>query len=679
MCGVAITTATSQSDHVIPFSKGGATELSNAQALCVSCNQLKSDTMTATILTPATFDDWQKNLPPGFTPRQWQEDAINAFHSYVDVEDYSTSFTAKIDPGFGKTIFSALVGKTMRDARLSNWLVVLVPNINLVNQTVDDAPIAGIQLTEGALGLDRESLRRQGYSGEVLTYQMLMANQKVYQEQAQQHGSNWVLVKDEAHRLANPEDKEDSAAWGRAIDFAFMPYIRYRVTMTGTLFRSDEYSIVDVPYGPADEQGLREAQPHFATSMPEGITNAWVRRLIFHTQKGRVEWVEARGESLSARAADLSDENLKRTDRTAALQTALDVRLPFAQGLLRLGYAELLRRRKVTPDAAMLVICRDANHARDCRDWIKKELGVKPPLVLGEDSSSNKAIRDFKAETPDNDEIIVAVKMISEGCSIKRLEVGVLLTNVITQLNFRQTGARCNRNRSGRYETAAWFVPGLPEFLEYALKYEQEVVHVIEDDDGGTDGGGSSPRALCPYCEDPDSNDFTGVCPGAGNEPCPLPEGRKVYRVGSEATSLEVVAAGDSYDTQLWARAAALAAQENTDPDLVARLLRRLGADVSDSTGGAPQAQSLTRQLEDQRDRYNRFVDAACRLIKAKGIELNAGEVKRAIHRVALTQGHPRNDTRDLDAMRRKADWASDASACVDQVMAFLNSVEGQK
>ena len=135
--------------------------------------------MTITLPTSTTFAGWQNNLPTGFIPRQWQADAIDAFHSYIEDGDYSVSFTAKIDPGFGKTLFAALAGKTMRDARLSDWLVVLVPNLNLVKQTIDDAPVAGIQLTEGALGLDRASLRQQGYSGEVLTYQMLLANQRV--------------------------------------------------------------------------------------------------------------------------------------------------------------------------------------------------------------------------------------------------------------------------------------------------------------------------------------------------------------------------------------------------------------------------------------------------------------------------------------------------------------------
>ncbi len=35
-------------DHVLPFSKGGATEMQNGQALCPPCNLKKSDKIQAT-------------------------------------------------------------------------------------------------------------------------------------------------------------------------------------------------------------------------------------------------------------------------------------------------------------------------------------------------------------------------------------------------------------------------------------------------------------------------------------------------------------------------------------------------------------------------------------------------------------------------------------------------------
>ncbi|MEW6498146.1 MAG: HNH endonuclease signature motif containing protein [Cyanobacteriota bacterium] len=43
LCGTPLTAENFEADHKIPFSKGGATEVWNALALCESCNRNKSD------------------------------------------------------------------------------------------------------------------------------------------------------------------------------------------------------------------------------------------------------------------------------------------------------------------------------------------------------------------------------------------------------------------------------------------------------------------------------------------------------------------------------------------------------------------------------------------------------------------------------------------------------------
>jgi 5-methylcytosine-specific restriction endonuclease McrA len=42
-CATPLTEENFEADHKIPFSKGGATEVWNALALCASCNRRKSD------------------------------------------------------------------------------------------------------------------------------------------------------------------------------------------------------------------------------------------------------------------------------------------------------------------------------------------------------------------------------------------------------------------------------------------------------------------------------------------------------------------------------------------------------------------------------------------------------------------------------------------------------------
>ena len=41
ICGVQLTKKNFAADHIYPYSKGGATEVWNAQALCITCNSRK--------------------------------------------------------------------------------------------------------------------------------------------------------------------------------------------------------------------------------------------------------------------------------------------------------------------------------------------------------------------------------------------------------------------------------------------------------------------------------------------------------------------------------------------------------------------------------------------------------------------------------------------------------------
>lgn len=60
LCGIDLDD-TWEADHIIPYSIGGKTIIENAQALCKSCNRIKSNTI------PNLINDW------GHTPRDRQE------------------------------------------------------------------------------------------------------------------------------------------------------------------------------------------------------------------------------------------------------------------------------------------------------------------------------------------------------------------------------------------------------------------------------------------------------------------------------------------------------------------------------------------------------------------------------------------------------------------------------
>lgn len=45
VCGTSLTNENFAADHKFPFSKGGKTEVWNGQALCITCNSRKGDSV----------------------------------------------------------------------------------------------------------------------------------------------------------------------------------------------------------------------------------------------------------------------------------------------------------------------------------------------------------------------------------------------------------------------------------------------------------------------------------------------------------------------------------------------------------------------------------------------------------------------------------------------------------
>ena len=70
ICGTSISYQGFQADHIIPYSRGGKTEIKNGQALCQTCNLSKSNKMQI------VKNNYHNYLPTGFELRNWQEECI---------------------------------------------------------------------------------------------------------------------------------------------------------------------------------------------------------------------------------------------------------------------------------------------------------------------------------------------------------------------------------------------------------------------------------------------------------------------------------------------------------------------------------------------------------------------------------------------------------------------------
>jgi hypothetical protein len=123
--------------HLTPWSGGGATSLANMEAWCAQCN-LQIGVEDVGDRSTVQLREWQSEALPVVLDRIYQRGVA----------------TLNAAPGAGKTIFAGTVFQRLAEAGLVERLIVVVPNVALVEQWVR---------TMGALGIHLDSEPRNGF------------------------------------------------------------------------------------------------------------------------------------------------------------------------------------------------------------------------------------------------------------------------------------------------------------------------------------------------------------------------------------------------------------------------------------------------------------------------------------------------------------------------------------
>ena len=120
-CQICNTPLTSSfhADHIIPFSKGGSTDVCNGQALCATCNLQKGNRM-------------------GFTGnlRDWQERALEKASSLYAEKN---TMLLQATPGGGKTVASLAIYDKLKAKYNIDFVIVIAPSSLLRTHWVNDA------------------------------------------------------------------------------------------------------------------------------------------------------------------------------------------------------------------------------------------------------------------------------------------------------------------------------------------------------------------------------------------------------------------------------------------------------------------------------------------------------------------------------------------------------------
>lgn len=358
----------------------------------------------------------------------------------------------------------------------------------------------------------------------------------------------------------------------------------------------------------------------FIRSMTQNIEDGISRPLDFYHLNGDISF-QVDGTNYDVTFDSELDDHLS----SCRLRTALDPAHGLAVELSSHAVIRLRElRQTVQPNAAMIVIAKDKNHAAMLKFMLKKHFTINATLLTEDCTDPTSTLREFLKS---NDEVIIAVAMVTEGVNLNRSRVILDLTNKTTRLGCIQLWSRAIR-KENISQTGSSYVYSLahPPKVEIAKNFEGATLHTIKSDGSSTKspvGGGSSIQSGSFIPIHAQATEMSSIFRGIEASPNEL-------ALAADFRSKNPVLAEGMSDTQLGKIAATLA------PDKVP----------------LPATAARSETYDEKRQRLKVTVTSL-----ANKLAFRAGREPRDVHKAWIKKGNPRHEDADNGHLEQKVDW----------------------
>ena len=418
-------------DHVVPFSKGGPTDVINGQLLQPRTNQAKGDTFME-------LRSWQQKFL-----KLWRGNHHNG-----------RPFLLVCTPGGGKTVAAMSAANMWREVARDRRLLVVVPTRNLREQWRAAACGFGVELQTKEFGISF----KEGYQGAAVTYQSVAMNSLVFRKLAS--SASTMVVLDEPHHCGV------NKGWGEAVEESFGSASE-RLLLSGTPFRTDGGAIPFVTY---DADG--RCVPDYLYGYPDALSDGVVRWLALDYGQGSSTILRDGVRETLDMNSSIPDEQAM-----ASLRYFLHPDHEFIRETVVAAHEKLQSIRRTVPDAAAMAACMDQEHAQKVASVIRRCTGVEPAVIVSDDDKATGNVESFRSS---RQEWVVSVRQVSEGTDIPRLQVLCYFTNYVTDMFFRQLIGRVSRVRNHVTDEmqlvdreAFVYLPSDPRLIRCAQNIEQ--------------------------------------------------------------------------------------------------------------------------------------------------------------------------------------------------------------
>jgi superfamily II DNA or RNA helicase len=384
--------------------------------------------------------------------RQWQAECIHS--AFAEYQKGVSHFLALATPGAGKTVMASELAEQLLKSDLVDLVICFSPSSIVAKDFSESLHLRTQERFDGLIGAKGRSLTYQNLKYLDVSFWQLFERYRVF------------VIFDEIHHCAG-SNIDNANAWGEQILLNIQNKATFTLALTGTPWRSDASPIVLSNYMHPSEKiscdyvyGLSEAIQDNVCRVPQII--AVDNNNISVTDDEETKTFNS-FKCLLAQSVILYQDIIEN-------EKVMEYVITSAQ-------AKLNKIRAVNHEAAGLIVASSVEHARQISTLMKKQFNEDAVVVTYRENEPTSIIKQFRHA---KSKWIISVGMISEGTNIPRLQVCCHLTNIKTEMHFRQILGRILRMTEAKNQEAILYMPAEPKLLEYAYRVKQDVPFEVD-------------------------------------------------------------------------------------------------------------------------------------------------------------------------------------------------------
>ncbi|MEZ8742043.1 DEAD/DEAH box helicase [Photobacterium swingsii] len=379
--------------------------------------------------------------------RVWQSQCIEtAIKKYTCGESH---FLAQATPGAGKTIMAANLAKWLLDADLIDIVLCFSPS-----------KVVAIDIARTFSRVTNCSFNGNiGSIGCSMTYQSLAYLGKQFWDTLSKY--RVFCVFDEIHHCAGDSELNVNS-WGYHVLYDVQQAATYTLALTGTPWRSDLNPVALASYSDPEGKIICDYRYSLSDAVRDGVCRKPKVAIVDGQCLGERAY---KGEQLYGSITALVSSDSFSYSSVLKSQTALAF-------IIEKAVCRLDRIRISNPHAGGLIVASSVAHAQLIARMLITDFKQSLVVVTYKEEAPLERINEFKTN---NIQWIVSVGMVSEGTDIPRLQVCCHLSNVKTELYFRQILGRILRSTLEPNQEAWLYTFAEPKLIEFAEQIEKDI------------------------------------------------------------------------------------------------------------------------------------------------------------------------------------------------------------